>query len=489
MKLTRLYKQKYKNNWRSTLGQGSHAYRQTGDTIVEVLVAMAILALVLGTAYAISTQSLRTGTSAGQRSQALGYAQSQIEFIKRAQIASDVAKMAQYQQYDSALPPNQQQPFCVTADGQIVRITDPAAPASAPECSQYQGSYNVQVYFGGDSGEPNYQVFTVNVTWEGSGGSAEPNKLTLYYKLPGGSGLPPKISFQATPTSIPSGNSSDLVWAVTNADTCTASGGWFGPKDPNSGTETVSPATTTTFTLTCTNASGSDTAEVTVIVTTPPPSPLPPPPPPPPPGPPPPPPPPPSSGCLDQNNDGSPPEGPDPCIWYLTNTRINANQIEITFRADHCRGAFYGNYGFNPGPRSGNGQDNEKAIITVGSSSGTFSMNCEDVGNNYWSRASTSFSASSSPPPSTPACSNGADDDGDGLVDMADPGCSSPSDNDESNSSLSPPLPPVSLGMHWHTYPDYFGPGWDGFQQWEHFDNWPYDGNMDFEQPRGNVMC
>src|SRR3990167_10314221 len=105
-----------------------------GDTIIEILIAMAILALVLGTAYAISTQSLRTGTSAGQRSQALGYAQSQIEFIKRAQIASDVSKMAQYQQYDSALPPNQQQPFCVTADGQIVRITDPAAPASAPEC-------------------------------------------------------------------------------------------------------------------------------------------------------------------------------------------------------------------------------------------------------------------------------------------------------------------------------------------------------------------
>jgi len=30
-------------------------------------------------------------------------------------------------------------------------------------------------------------------------------------------------------------------------------------------------------------------------------------------------------------------------------------------------------------------------------------------------------------------CSNGIDDDGDGLIDMADPGCSSPSDNDEFN--------------------------------------------------------
>ncbi|MGH2926564.1 MAG: hypothetical protein ACRDK1_11415, partial [Solirubrobacterales bacterium] len=39
--------------------------------------------------------------------------------------------------------------------------------------------------------------------------------------------------------------------------------------------------------------------------------------------------------------------------------------------------------------------------------------------------------------PASAACSNGIDDDGDGLVDTADPGCSSPSDGDESN-----PLPP-----------------------------------------------
>src|SRR3954463_12223570 len=32
-----------------------------------------------------------------------------------------------------------------------------------------------------------------------------------------------------------------------------------------------------------------------------------------------------------------------------------------------------------------------------------------------------------------PACSNGKDDDGDGLVDLADPGCSSPIDSDEYN--------------------------------------------------------
>src|SRR5215212_4169918 len=37
------------------------------------------------------------------------------------------------------------------------------------------------------------------------------------------------------------------------------------------------------------------------------------------------------------------------------------------------------------------------------------------------------------PVDSLPACSNTQDDDGDGLVDMTDPGCSGPLDNDEYN--------------------------------------------------------
>jgi hypothetical protein len=46
----------------------------------------------------------------------------------------------------------------------------------------------------------------------------------------------------------------------------------------------------------------------------------------------------------------------------------------------------------------------------------------------------------SQPPVSSlPACSNGADDDGDGLTDLADPGCSGPLDNDESDPTTPPP--------------------------------------------------
>ncbi len=52
--------------------------------------------------------------------------------------------------------------------------------------------------------------------------------------------------------------------------------------------------------------------------------------------------------------------------------------------------------------------------------------------------APTGLSTTPLPSVQTPACSNGIDDDGDGLVDMADPDCASPTDNSE---APTPPAP------------------------------------------------
>jgi transglycosylase-like protein with SLT domain/peptidase M23-like protein len=45
------------------------------------------------------------------------------------------------------------------------------------------------------------------------------------------------------------------------------------------------------------------------------------------------------------------------------------------------------------------------------------------------------------PPASQPACSNGKDDDGDGLIDSADPGCNGSADGDETDPAPPPPPP------------------------------------------------
>ncbi|MBI2102692.1 putative Ig domain-containing protein [Candidatus Woesearchaeota archaeon] len=47
------------------------------------------------------------------------------------------------------------------------------------------------------------------------------------------------------------------------------------------------------------------------------------------------------------------------------------------------------------------------------------------------------------PPPQTTQCSDGKDNDGDKLIDMADPGCANPQDNDETNNIVPPVVPPV----------------------------------------------
>jgi Glycosyl hydrolase catalytic core len=50
------------------------------------------------------------------------------------------------------------------------------------------------------------------------------------------------------------------------------------------------------------------------------------------------------------------------------------------------------------------------------------------------------------PPPPPPACSDGHDNDGDGLTDLNDPGCSGPNDDSERNANPPPPPPACSDG-------------------------------------------
>jgi len=75
----------------------------------------------------------------------------------------------------------------------------------------------------------------------------------------------PTVSFSASPSQIPSGTSSTLTWASSNATGCTASNAWSGPRPP-SGTATVMPSTTATYSLSCTGAGGAGAASTTVTV-------------------------------------------------------------------------------------------------------------------------------------------------------------------------------------------------------------------------------
>lgn len=62
--------------------RGLKTRRQAGDTIVEVLIAVAIISLILAISYATTTRNTRSIQDAQERSQAIQIAQRQIELLK-----------------------------------------------------------------------------------------------------------------------------------------------------------------------------------------------------------------------------------------------------------------------------------------------------------------------------------------------------------------------------------------------------------------------
>ncbi len=89
-----------------------------------------------------------------------------------------------------------------------------------------------------------------------------------FYKLTkNGAGTWPNVSFDTTGSkTVKAGSSITLTWNVTNANDCTASGGWSGNKGVT-GTETVGPINNDTiFTLTCKGSTGTSSSAVSISV-------------------------------------------------------------------------------------------------------------------------------------------------------------------------------------------------------------------------------
>jgi prepilin-type N-terminal cleavage/methylation domain-containing protein len=55
---------------------------QRGDTLIEVLISIAIISTVLGAAYATVSRSFRTGTQSTERGEALRLVENQLELLK-----------------------------------------------------------------------------------------------------------------------------------------------------------------------------------------------------------------------------------------------------------------------------------------------------------------------------------------------------------------------------------------------------------------------
>lgn len=122
----------------------------SGDTIVEVLLAMGVLALMLVGAFASANQSLLASRRSQERGEAQRVAESQLELVK------------------AYAPTNPSQVFSTTA-----YCYNSSGAYSSPPCNFYN-LYDVVVNY---AGPPN-DNFTVSVTWAAAGGGA-PQQLII----------------------------------------------------------------------------------------------------------------------------------------------------------------------------------------------------------------------------------------------------------------------------------------------------------------------
>ncbi|MDQ2973687.1 MAG: prepilin-type N-terminal cleavage/methylation domain-containing protein [bacterium] len=130
-----------------------------GDTIIEVMLSMAIIGLVLAAAYTTASTNLRTSRFTQERTEALKVAESQIEFMKSLE---DVNRTNLFTQGTD---------FCLSASS--VPVFQPGGSAA---CTR--GFYSYFIQRSGD-------IFITIVRWTPPGGiDSNKAEVKLTYRYP-----------------------------------------------------------------------------------------------------------------------------------------------------------------------------------------------------------------------------------------------------------------------------------------------------------------
>jgi prepilin-type N-terminal cleavage/methylation domain-containing protein len=159
---------------------------QRGDTLVEVLICMAVVGAVLSGAYVSASRSLRIGRQAQERTEAIKLAEQQLEGIRLTASGSDTAaKNIMFNISPTRMP------FCVVTTGGVVSVAEFSGPipdtleddtlAVAPdgnyraECHPPQSFYFIGVRYQGTSATGG--IFVITVRWDRIGGGVDETRL------------------------------------------------------------------------------------------------------------------------------------------------------------------------------------------------------------------------------------------------------------------------------------------------------------------------
>ena len=146
---------------------------QAGDTIIEVMLAIAVIGMVLGASYATATRALRTGRFAQEQTEALKLAESQIEKLKY--IAS--TNRAPRSSNDVFDPDAGKTSFCIDdgSTGTVRKILTTDTNYAA-FCNNISQLYDQVVQF-----TPATNLFTSTISWDGPTGIR--GKMEVSYRL------------------------------------------------------------------------------------------------------------------------------------------------------------------------------------------------------------------------------------------------------------------------------------------------------------------
>lgn len=190
----------------------------SGDTMVEVLIAMAVITAVLTGSFIVAQKSFVGVRDSQERSEALHILQSQIEQVRTDAInqTDETAGI-----YDTT-----PKYFCMTTSGGVpTRQNQPALGSPAdfgdatkydPGCKDIQGLYNVAITY--DNSDSNNKVFRFYGTWNRIGGGQD--RIEMYYRVrPGLTLAPPTVL--STPSPGGGGPGADVGEAGCTLDPAT----------------------------------------------------------------------------------------------------------------------------------------------------------------------------------------------------------------------------------------------------------------------------
>lgn len=138
--------------------------KEAGDTIVEVLIAVACLALVLGIAYNIAVKSAGNTEVTQERSEALQLAQSQIEFLRENGATND---LIDFNGTDK----------CFSTTGATF-----GTAVSSP-CTYQNGTGEVYLINITEASAQNGELYTVSVSWDLQTSNTYKYDVKLYYEI------------------------------------------------------------------------------------------------------------------------------------------------------------------------------------------------------------------------------------------------------------------------------------------------------------------